>query len=151
MSSELFHDRLQGHLAFIYGEERAPELLQRLLQLVDRHLQKRQGDAPAKPLWDESDNLLITYGNSIQYPGMNPLASLKQFLDRRLQGAISRARIRGKSPWASGVNFHSTSPRIASDGINVPIQCTCGHVVSRDLHVRNVYPCVRLRDIRFHC
>ena len=115
MQSKLFYDRLLHHLTVIYGETRAPALVQRLLDLLGRHVDNRPAEPQARPLWDETDNLLITYGNSVQYPGMPPLASLKQFCDRYLQGTFSRIHLLPFFPFSSDegfaiTDFHSVNP-----------------------------------------
>ncbi|MCG7945232.1 MAG: hypothetical protein N0C84_02685, partial [Candidatus Thiodiazotropha taylori] len=89
MSVDELDTRLLGHLSLLYGEQQAATLLPKLHELIGRHIEVRQGKRLEIPRWDEKDSVLIGYGDSIQYPGMTPLASLKQFLDRRLNGVFS--------------------------------------------------------------
>ncbi len=98
-------NRLLGHLAFLYGEERASELLPRLHGLINRHIELRQGKRLEIPRWDEKDSVLIAYGDSVQFPGMVPLASLKRFLDRRLNGVFSLVHILPFFPYSSDDGF----------------------------------------------
>ncbi|MEJ2424233.1 MAG: sugar phosphorylase [Candidatus Thiodiazotropha sp.] len=97
--------RLIGHLAFLYGPDRADELLPRLHRLINQHIELRQGKRVEIPRWDEKDCVLITYGDSVQYPGLMPLASLKQFLDRRLNGVFSLVHVLPFYPYSSDDGF----------------------------------------------
>ena len=97
--------RLLQHLAFIYGEEQATDLLPRLHRLINHHIERRQGKRLEIPRWDEKDSVLICYGDSVQYPGMTPLASLKQFLDRRLKGVFSLVHVLPFFPYSSDDGF----------------------------------------------
>ncbi len=109
--------RLLGHLRFLYGEERAGELLPRLHGLIGHHIELRQGKRLRIPRWDEKDSVLITYGDSVQFPGMAPLTSLKQFLDRRLNGVFSLVHILPFFPFSSDdgfsvSDFRSVNPQL---------------------------------------
>ncbi|MES9972496.1 MAG: sugar phosphorylase [Candidatus Thiodiazotropha sp.] len=100
-----FDKRMLGHLQLLYGEERAGQLLPRLHHLFKRHIELRQGQRRGQPRWDENDCVLITYGDSVQYPGMTPLASLKSFLDRRLDGVFNLLHILPFFPYSSDDGF----------------------------------------------
>jgi sucrose phosphorylase len=109
--------RLLHHLAFIYGQERATALLPRLHRLISRHIEQRQGKRLEIPRWDETDSVLICYGDSVQYPGMTPLASLKHFLDRRLNGVFSLVHVLPFFPYSSDdgfsiSDFRSVNPQL---------------------------------------
>ncbi len=58
-----------------------------------------------KPLWNEQDAVLITYGDSLHEPGSVPLAIFKKFADTHLQGAISRVHLLPFFPWSSDDGF----------------------------------------------
>jgi sucrose phosphorylase len=112
-------DRLLAHLSFLYGESRAAALLPRLHQLINRHIEARQGKRLEIPRWDEKDSVLIAYGDSVQYPGMTPLASLKRFLDRRLNGVFSLVHILPFFPYSSDdgfsvSDFRTVNPQLGS-------------------------------------
>ena len=98
-------ERLLVHLNRLYGEARSAELLPRLHALINHHIELRQGQRLENPRWDEKDNVLIAYGDSVQYPGMTPLASLKQFLDRRLNGVFSLVHLLPFFPFSSDDGF----------------------------------------------
>ena len=109
--------RLLQHLTFLYGEEQAEELLPRLHRLIKHHIEQRHGKRLEIPRWDEKDSVLICYGDSVQYPGMTPLASLKQFLDRRLNGVFSLVHLLPFFPYSSDdgfsvSDFRTVNPRL---------------------------------------
>jgi glycosidase len=105
MHREDLDHRLLGHLTLIYGEDRASELLPRLHQVINHHFEQRQGKRLEMPRWDEKDSVLIAYGDSVQFPGMRPLESLKRFLDRRLNGVFSLVHILPFFPYSSDDGF----------------------------------------------
>ncbi|MCG7918921.1 MAG: sugar phosphorylase [Candidatus Thiodiazotropha taylori] len=105
MSVDELDTRLLGHLSLLYGEQQAATLLPKLHELIGRHIEVRQGKRLEIPRWDEKDSVLIGYGDSIQYPGMTPLASLKQFLDRRLNGVFSMVHVLPFFPYSSDDGF----------------------------------------------
>ena len=55
--------------------------------------------------WDESDCLVITYGDSILHEGEKPLHSLKGFLDKQLKGSINGVHILPFYPFTSDDGF----------------------------------------------
>lgn len=100
-----FKTNLLNHLQILYGAEKAPELVERLLKLVSGHVELCQPLQARPILWDERDSILITYGDSVIYPGMEPLESLKQFLDERLTGVFNRVHILPFFPFSSDGGF----------------------------------------------
>lgn len=100
-----FEDLLRGHLEKLYGDAPAQELLGRLLDLISAHIARPQPRGQAKPLWDEKDSLLITYGNSVLYPGDGPLVSLKRFLDTHLKGVFSLVHVLPFYPFSLDAGF----------------------------------------------
>ncbi|MEN8179975.1 MAG: sugar phosphorylase [Pseudomonadota bacterium] len=119
MPEEVFKARLNDHLQIIYGEARAPALVERLLKLISAHAELHQPDLPKPSLWDERDNILITYGDSVIYPGKEPLESLKGFLDQRLKGVFSLVHLLPFYPFSSDggfavSDFRSVNPDLGS-------------------------------------
>jgi sucrose phosphorylase len=55
--------------------------------------------------WDESDCLVITYGDSILHEGEKPLHSLKGFLDKQVKGSINGVHILPFYPFTSDDGF----------------------------------------------
>lgn len=105
MSVDELDNKLLEHLSLLYGKERATDLLPKVLELISRHIEARQGKRLEIPRWDEKDSVLITYGDSVQYPGMMPLAALKHFLDRRLNGVFSMVHVLPFFPYSSDDGF----------------------------------------------
>ncbi|MEP5837481.1 MAG: sugar phosphorylase [Marinobacter sp.] len=100
---ELRH-RLQVHLQLIYPDADHSALTEALLErggLSDGcHAPERHQN-----LWDEGDNLLITYGDSIVDGDATPLHTLHQFLDEHLKGTISGVHILPFFPYSSDDGF----------------------------------------------
>ena len=130
-----------GHLQSLYGEERAGQLLPRLHHLFKRHIELRQGQRRGQPRWDENDCVLITYGDSVQYPGMTPLAALKLFLDRRLDGVFNLLHILPFFPYSSDdgfavSDFRSVNPQLGdwddiealADGASLLFDLVLNHI-----------------------
>jgi sucrose phosphorylase len=108
---------MQAHLRVLYGEDKAKQLLPKLHRLIKRHIELRQGQRWSQPRWDENDCVLITYGDSVQYPGMTPLAALKSFLQRRLDGVFNLLHILPFFPYSSDdgfsvSDFRSVNPQL---------------------------------------
>ena len=55
--------------------------------------------------WDQSDCLVITYGDSILQDGEKPLHSLKHFLDKQVKGSINGVHILPFYPFTSDDGF----------------------------------------------
>ncbi len=55
--------------------------------------------------WDESDCLVISYGDSILQEGETPLHSLKHFLDKQVKGSINGVHILPFYPFTSDDGF----------------------------------------------
>ncbi len=114
MSDEIFTTSLLNHLQFLYGKEKAPELVERLLKLVSDHVELSRSVQTRSDLWDEKDNILITYGDSVIYPGMEPLESLKRFLDQRLKGVFNRVHVLPFYPYSSDGGFSVSDFRLVN-------------------------------------
>ncbi len=101
--TELQH-RLRQHLEIIYPGE---DLLSLADQLIDTMNIPADSAAPPrhKNLWDQSDSLLITYGNSITRPDEKPLQTVKQFIDEHLKDSISAVHILPFFPYSSDDGF----------------------------------------------
>ena len=89
MTNTKLVQQLLEHLQKIYDQTIAPELIKRINALIALHIGQRNDRQASGALWDEKTNILITYGDSVQYPGVEPLPSLKQFLDQRLRGVFN--------------------------------------------------------------
>jgi len=100
--------RMKLRLARLYGAEKAEELADRLYMMIGRYgVQPRDGyEMGAEAVkWSEQDVALITYGDMIQREKEKPLATLKNFCDRRLRGAVNGVHILPFSPASSDGGF----------------------------------------------
>ena len=95
--------RLEEHLQIIYPQQDGAAIARELSQtmgletsclLPERH----------RNHWDETDNILITYGDSI-VDGDVPLRCLHDFLNRRLNGTITGVHILPFFPYSSDDGF----------------------------------------------
>lgn len=72
--------RIQKHLDLIYQSGAGEQFVRRFLELIEKHVRP----APAKDeRWDESDIILITYGDTFLKIGEKPLRTLNAFLRQR--------------------------------------------------------------------
>lgn len=97
-----FRGRCEELLGQVYGE-RAQVTTDRLIRVIEGRDFCRL--RPRKEGWDESDLLLITYGNSIIDDEIPPLACLSEFLHQNLQGCISGVHILPFFPYSSDDGF----------------------------------------------
>lgn len=95
-------DRLLHHLAFLYGEDRASTLLQRVQTILAEH---RARIKPQDGGLSERDSLLITYGDQVQAANEKPLRTLKKFCDKFLTGVVGGIHILPFYPWTSDDGF----------------------------------------------
>jgi len=102
--------RLFDHLAFLYGAERAPALLERLRSILIRfrqrnpHLVARERLAPHERL-TERDVILITYGDQVTEPGKPPLQTLAEVLEKYVGGIITGVHVLPFFPYSSDDGF----------------------------------------------
>jgi glycosidase len=103
--------RMADHLAFLYGVERAPALVERLQAILDRFRQRTPqsstpvGRRPSQERLTERDTILITYGDQVTEPGRPPLQTLAQVLENTVEGAITGVHILPFFPYSSDDGF----------------------------------------------
>ncbi len=99
--------RIADHLRFLYGEERAPALLRRLLARLEAFRQQHPelADAPSTDRLTERDVILITYGDQIQSPDKPPLQNLAEVLVTTVKGLITGVHILPFFPYSSDDGF----------------------------------------------
>jgi glycosidase len=93
---------LLPHLQVLYPQE-AERVLNELLVLIESYQPK--GFQMIADRWNETDIMLITYGDSIIRSAEPPLATLKAFVDRYLQGMINTIHVLPFSPYSSDDGF----------------------------------------------
>ena len=100
--------RVKHHLDFIYAEidlTRPTETLaDDLIELMALDQELKQPAAHTNN-WDESDAILITYGDSIKNKTDKPLKSLYRFLDTHVKDALSSVHILPFFPYSSDDGF----------------------------------------------
>jgi glycosidase len=104
---ETLQARILDHLAFLYGEEQAQGVWQRLERiLADFHGRNSEllANSTAGRL-TERDVILITYGDQFQEPGVPPLQTLEQVLTEPLGGITSGVHILPFFPYSSDDGF----------------------------------------------
>lgn len=97
--------RVGDHLRVIYGENDSHDALTEELiaeMSLGRNLQVPD---PFHNSWDETDSILITYGNSIMKEGELPLHTLHRFLNRHLADTIKAVHILPFFPFSSDDGF----------------------------------------------
>jgi len=98
-----FTQRAEARLQFLYGADKAPELMDRLIKKINAFAGKDKSRNPE--LWSEQDSILITYGGSVLQPGERPLKVLFQFLSTHLQNCIKSVHILPYFPYSSDDGF----------------------------------------------
>ncbi len=99
--------KLFDHLAFLYGEEKAPALIKGFLDLLNnfRAQHPELAKATSSEKVSERDAILITYGDMVQNPGEAPLKTLASFLKEYLDDVISTVHILPFYPYSSDDGF----------------------------------------------
>ncbi|WP_075187601.1 alpha-amylase family glycosyl hydrolase [Teredinibacter haidensis] len=95
---------VESHLAFIYEDIDVDSLATRLMQLMGIN------NSCLKPgihenSWNQSDVLMITYGDSIYSENQEPLETLYTFMGERLKGVINGIHILPFFPYSSDDGF----------------------------------------------
>lgn len=97
-----FRQSLLQHIEILYPSAPADQLAASIETVFDdfQNPNPNCGD-----LWSADDCLLITYGNSIQSPGILPLKTLADFLEGRAEGVFSAVHVLPFSPYSSDDGF----------------------------------------------
>lgn len=102
--SDVLIQKLAGMLEQVYPALDTHWLATELLDAMGL-----ESDTPGPPAhqnnWNESDTLLITYGDSVQAPGEKPLHTLRRFLDDCLKGTINGVHVLPFFPYSSDDGF----------------------------------------------
>lgn len=96
-------DRVNLHLSVIYPDQ-GPELADRLIAAMNYGTAVASPD-PHENRWDESDAIVITYGNTVTREGEIPLRTLGAFIDEHLQDTVSSVHILPFFPYSSDDGF----------------------------------------------
>ena len=109
-------NRLKEHLQFIYKENYSDELLTKIHDLINFCKRK---NIDKKEKWNESDIVLITYGDSIINNRDKPLAVLQRFLKKNISDVISTVHILPFFPYSSDdgfsvIDYKKVNPELGS-------------------------------------
>ena len=104
-------DRIRERIRKLYGGNNGTDLVERMDMIVGRY---NVGIDPHKPdhYWDQTDNVLITYGDMIQSDGEPPLLTLKRFLNNYLRDEIDTVHILPFFPYSSDDGFSVINYRV---------------------------------------
>ncbi|MDJ0878919.1 MAG: sugar phosphorylase [Halieaceae bacterium] len=96
--------RLQKHLEIIYGPGNYSQLANELMETMGLD-ERCRAPRPHLNHWDESENILITYGDSVVDGDETPLKTLHHFLRDYLGNTISSVHILPFFPFSSDDGF----------------------------------------------
>lgn len=111
--------RLRASLERLYPEPEAGRTSERLVALLSEHLAEHPPPADAPALFDETDVVLITYGDQVTEPGRAPLATLADFLDTHVAPTITGVHVLPFYPSTSDdgfavVDYDAVDPELGS-------------------------------------
>ena len=101
---ETLRESAERRLAFLYGQEQAKEVTDRLLGLVQRYRSAIYHHTQA-PGWSERDTLLITYGDAIRHRDEPGLLQLERFLEHFYTDLITNIHLLPFYPYSSDDGF----------------------------------------------
>ncbi len=109
-------DQIRRRLESLYGD-RTERLLERLALCLDGARNGVVADEPRSGTWDQTDALLITYGDSIVREGEAPLQTLDRFAREHLDGVVRTIHILPFSPFSSDDGFSVIDYRAVNEQI----------------------------------
>ena len=100
--------RVQTHIEYIYQDVDTVQdydvLAREIIQAAKIEEQQKQQVASTE-LWSQEDIAVITYGDTLLRKGQDPLITLKDFLDRHMQGVINIVHLLPFFPFSSDDGF----------------------------------------------
>ncbi len=100
-------DSLVGHLAAIYGQPQADEIVKHIGALALQYRRALRG-IPTRPPLSEKDVALITYADTLQQEGVPPLRVLLEFHQDYLKGVFDVVHVLPFNPYTSDDGFAVT-------------------------------------------
>lgn len=142
-----------SHLAVIYPTEDSDSLAKQLIEIMGLEEDCIKVNSHNNR-WDETDIIMITYGDSIQSDACPPLQSLSHFLHRYLSGLINGVHILPFFPYSSDdgfsvINFAQVNESLGSwqdiqaisKDFNLMGDLVVNHCSSRSLWFENFKQC----------
>lgn len=108
--------RIQTRLERLYGIDNITRLMERIGVFTTRYcVDHKQTDAQEKRYWDQTDSLLISYGDIVQTDGEKPLTTLQRFLATQLHHSIEIVHLLPFFPYSSDdgfavIDYHQVDP-----------------------------------------
>jgi sucrose phosphorylase len=102
--AQLVRQRVALHVQEIYGEEDVDEITDELMDAANMS-ESSQPIALGTSKWDQTDVMMITYGDSLLREGRAPLRELYNFTVRELKETISGVHILPFNPYSSDDGF----------------------------------------------
>lgn len=90
-------------LAFVYGPDQAATIEPRIRSLIDEMATSQASKVAT--YFDQTDALLITYGDMVQQAGEAPLQTLRNFLQQHIAGIVKGVHILPFYPYSSDDGF----------------------------------------------
>lgn len=104
LASDELHRRLTEHLRFLYPNENVAVIAEEIIAIMGLN-EGATEPSPHHNNWTEKDAVLISYGDTLQRAGQNPLEVLKEFVDQYLSSSISAIHILPFFPFSSDDGF----------------------------------------------
>jgi len=95
-------DKVKDLLKKIYGQETAALAFERIAPIIEKYTVKK---SKKESYFSQEDVVLITYGDSLKKDGEAPLATLHDFANQYLKGAISNVHFLPFFPYSSDDGF----------------------------------------------
>lgn len=103
-------EKMLDKLIFLYGKKRAQALSVKIEKIIYEFQPKHSAGIKNKKDWlDESDIMLITYGDQIKEDKREPLGSLEDFLKIHLKDTVNSVHIISFYPYSSDDGFSVTN------------------------------------------
>ena len=118
--------RVAGHLQILYPDLDNGEFAKRCLQQFGLAADT-PSPMPHRNLWDQSDVMAITYGDSLRRENESPLQTLLVFLSNHMQDCVSTVHILPFFPYSSDkgfsiTDFEEVDPKLGTWGPGLEIK-----------------------------
>jgi sucrose phosphorylase len=95
-------DKVKKLLIKIYGEETGTLAFERIVPVIKKYTVKK---GKKESYFSQEDVVLITYGDSLKKDGEAPLATLHEFANQYMKGAVSNIHFLPFFPYSSDDGF----------------------------------------------